>query len=141
MAESYKYEKRYWYPHMKPNDVDIWERFITTYPEYFDNCEYDVPVGSIPEFDTTVHNATGGKAELLYRKKIDVVGYKNEARTIVEIKPKAGTSSIGQILGYVELYKIEYPDRPIPAAMILTDAIMTDMQMLADKFNIKLIAI
>lgn len=139
MADLYKYEKMDFYPHMKPNDRAIWERFIEKNPEAFDKVQYDVLVGSVPAFDTTVNPSTGGNVADLYRKKIDVVGYKGAQISIIELKPEAQISSIGQLLGYVELYKKEYKPALEPFAILLTDRIMLDMQELTAKYGIKLI--
>lgn len=141
MAERFKYEKRYYYPHMMPNDVAIWERFIVAHPDYFDECEYDVPVGSGPDFDTTVNEPTGGDALKLYRRKIDVVGYKDGRLFIVEIKPRAGTSAIGQVRGYALLYKQEYNPPSDPTCMIVTDILRPDMNMLAAADGVKLMVV
>ena len=45
MQGRFKYGKLSKYPHMKPEDVAIWERFLLDYPEYFDTVDYDVSVG------------------------------------------------------------------------------------------------
>ncbi len=33
------------YPHMKPEDIAVWERFINKNPGYFDTVDYDVHLG------------------------------------------------------------------------------------------------
>ena len=48
MVELFKYGKGYWYPHMKPRDIEIWERFMLAYPDAYEQCQYDFAVGDIP---------------------------------------------------------------------------------------------
>lgn len=139
MAERFPYGQRYYYPHMKPNDVAIWERFIAANPAAFDECEYDVQVGYAPPFDPTVNDATGGDASALYKKKIDVVAFKAGQPFIIEVKPNAGHSAVGQLLGYVELYKQDYLPAAEPKAIILTDSPAPDTKLLADKYGIKIL--
>lgn len=137
---AFPFEKRGWYPHMKPADVAIWERFIDKNPGAYDTAEYDVEVGSPPPFDTVVNPETGGSVESLYKRKIDVVGTKNGNKDIIEIKPRAGTSAIGQVTAYARLYVRDFrpnaPTRPV----IITDEIGVDMPELAEAAGVILIA-
>ncbi len=126
VPENYAYGKRNSYPHMRPEDVAIWERFIDTYPEAYDYCQYDLPVGDGPEFDTLVNPESGGHSERLYKKKIDVVGFKGESIDVIELKPTAGASAIGQVKNYVRLYKRDYTPPSAIRGIILTDAMAQD---------------
>jgi len=33
------------YPHLKPEDIQVWEEFIAQNPKHFLTCDYDVCVG------------------------------------------------------------------------------------------------
>lgn len=126
MIETYKYEKRYWYPHMKPHDVEIWERFIDRNPEAYDNCQYDFWVGSLPSFDIVVNPESGGDQEGNYRKKIDVVARKDGKIDIIEVKPDATASAVGQVKRYLMLYVKEQTPSATPQAVIVTDKMSQD---------------
>ena len=141
MVEVFPFEKRNWYPHMMPADVAIWERFIEKKPNAYDNVSYDVKVGSAPEFDTTVNAESGGKAEDLYKKKIDVVGYKGAEIDIIELKPRAGQSALGQVKGYGQLYIRDYSPPEQPNLVLITDVLLPDMDFLAEAENIRLIVV
>lgn len=127
------YERRHKYPHMGPEDKAIWERFIDANPTAFDFCAYDVPVGSVPEFDTVVNGVTGGDAERLYKKKIDVLAWKGEVLFIIELKPSAGAGAIGQVTSYKALFKREYSPKEVLQAVIITDVMKPDMEFLAEE--------
>ena len=122
-----------------PRDVLIWERFITAHPAAFDAVAYDVPVGEGAAFDTTVNPDTGGNAEKLYKKKIDVVGSKGEVLYIIEVKPEAGPSALGQIKANTLLFKRDHEPRQVVQAVIITDVLKPDMQYLAQEEGINLI--
>lgn len=139
LLEFVPFEKRYKYPHMMPEDRAIWERFIDANPMAFEMCAYDVPVGSVPEFDTTVNAESGGNAEKLYKKKIDVVAFKGEVLFIIELKPKAGTGTIGQVKGYRTLFKRDYNPKQILQAMIITDEMRPDMEFLAEEERVQIL--
>jgi len=141
MDERFKYGKRYWYPHMKPADIAIWERFCDKYPDFFDECQYDLAVGTGAAFDTNVSEETGGDAATLYRRKIDVVGWKDGQCSIVEVKPRGGPSALGQVTGYVHLYEQDFKPAASPKVILLTDELLPDMTMLAAKFGVRLIIV
>lgn len=137
-VDLFKFEKGYWYPHMKPRDIEIWERFITTYPDAYDTCQYDFAVGDVPPFIATASSREGQAMGELYKLKIDVIGYKGDTIDLIEVKPDANAASIGQLLGYIELYKRdEKPTKPI-RPVIVTNTLRTNMDFLAQQQGVKL---
>lgn len=131
MRERFPYGKRNWYPHMMPADVAIWERFIELHPDAYDFVEYDVKVGSVPEFVSNNPDEAMQKQAPLYEKKIDVLAYFRTEIDIIELKPRARMSTLGQVKGYVTLYKRDYEPLEKINAVIITDALMPDMGELA----------
>jgi hypothetical protein len=141
MTENYKYEKRYKYPHLKPNDIAIWERFIDSNPTAFDTVQYDFNVGDPPPFNPLMQDGEDLNQDALYRFKIDVIGHKKDSITLIELKKDAGASSIGQIKSYKTLYiRDEQPKKPINM-WIITNIIRQNMVYLCKQENVKLIEI
>ena len=141
MAERYPYGRRYKYPHMKPNDVAIWERFIDANPTAYDFVEYDRGIGDIPAFMEQTSSPQGQAMRELYRLKIDVVGYKKNAIDLIEVKHEAGASSIGQILGYVTLFVRDVqPTLPVKP-VLLTNILRPNMEFLTQTQGVKLIVV
>lgn len=137
-TELFKFEKRYNYPHMKPRDVAIWERFISRYPDAYETCQYDFGLGDIPPFMEQTSSPQGQAMRELYKLKIDVLGFKGDTIDLIEVKPEAGASSIGQVQGYVELYKRdEKPTKPV-RAVIVTDTLKPNMDFLAQQAGVTL---
>ena len=132
------YGKRYKYPHMGPEDVAIWERFMLANPVAFEQCAYDVPVGSVPEFDTVVSPETGGNAERLYKKKIDVLALIKDVLFIIEIKPNAGASAVGQVKNYRMLFRRDYAPKQALTTAIITDRIRPDLELFAEEERVQL---
>lgn len=139
--ESYPFEKRDYYPHMKPNDVLIWHAFIDKYPASFDFVQYDVPCGSGPQFDTLINEETGGHVEKLYKRKIDVVAFKGDEITIIEVKPRAGASAVGQVKMYRKLYIQDYSPPRYPDCVIITDEEIADVREYGRDEGVKLIVV
>jgi hypothetical protein len=132
------YEHRYWYPHMSPADTEIWNRYIDANPDAFDLVAYDVAIGGGAEFDTVVSPATGGDAARLYQRRIDVFARKRNQYFVIELKPRASTSAIGQVAGYRELLKRDHPEYTGASAIIITDTLLPDMQFLAAPVGVEL---
>ncbi len=141
MSETFPFEKRHWYPHMMPYDVAIWERFIEQFPDAYDHVQYDVKVGTPPEFDTVVHEPTMGDAINLYKKKIDVIGYKGDQIDIIELKPNAGSSALGQVIGYGVLYTKEFNPPTTPKLVVITDTPKTDLGLMAHAMGVTIVVV
>lgn len=141
MIDFFKYEKRYKYPHMKPNDIEIWERFIKKYPNAYDRVQYDFHVGDPPPFNPLGDGGEDFNQDALYRLKIDVIGYKGDKIDIIEIKPDAGPSSIGQIISYVTLYaRDENPTKAL-RPVIITNSLKPNMSFLARSEGVHVIVV
>lgn len=139
IVETYPYGLRNWYPHMKPRDQAIWERFIKQFPDMYDKVGYDVPCGSVPALDTIIDGEKQTSVEKLYRKKIDVVGFKGDQIDIIELKPDADTSALGQVRGYVRDYIKDYAPATEPKAIVITDRLLPDMNFHAAEEGVMLI--
>ncbi len=135
------YELRYKYPHMAPADKAIWERFIVANPSAFDSVAYDVPVGIGTDMDTVVNPETGGDINKLYQRKIDVVAVKDGKLFVVELKPRASTAALGQVQGYVVLFKRDYQVGVPVNPVVITDELLPDMEFLAKDAKVNLVVV
>lgn len=139
VLEFVPYEKRYKYPGMAPLDKEIWERFILAHPSAFSRCAYHVAVGGGTEMDTNVNAQGGGDVNKLYQRKIDVVGETPEALVVVEVKPRASTSAIGQVKGYVRLLARDYEINQPIRAVVLTDELLPDVEFIAKEEGVQIL--
>jgi len=127
----YEYGKLAHYPHLRAKEIEIWERFIEAKPDEYDECEYDLAFGLLPPFKTVIVPDTGGDDRRVYLRRVDVVAYKGNRTDFIEIKPNAGPGAIGQIKGYITLYKgLVDPSADI-TARLLTDNARADVMILA----------
>lgn len=141
LPELRPFQIEYWYAHMKPADRKIWEKFIAEFPDAYDECRYDVHVGSIPKFvDPNPLSGSDGE-ERLYKRKIDVIAYKENEIDAIELKPRAGSSAIGQVLMYRDLFIKEYKPGRFVRPVIITDVSDTDVLAFAEKAGVKMILI
>lgn len=126
------------YPHMKPEDVAVWQRLIENNPGFFDSVDYDVPVGEgapqNPEHPANI--SYDGK--ILTQKKIDAVCYTSGATFIVEIGPIADMRKLGQILTYLKLYGQTYPGASNVIGMVVCGAVERELEPMFAEHNIML---
>lgn len=95
---------------MKPIDVHLWEEFIEQHPAFYEWCEYDVLVGNGVIAGDVEADPYAKSFQMLTQKKIDVVAYKGDAITIIEVKPLSGSAALGQLIGYKKLWHEANPD-------------------------------
>lgn len=135
------YERLYKYAHMSPNDVQIWERFISAYPDRYTTVTYDFALGTVPVSASPDLGEIGGRSARLYQKRIDVLAESEGETHIIEVKPKAGASALGQVLSYAELYKqfVDPSAKTVP--IIVTDTVGTDMALLAHAMGVTLVIV
>src|SRR3990167_6331851 len=95
MAGRFKYEKLSFYRHMGPQDAALWNRFIETFPNEYEQIDYDVWVGegAIPA-DEAVGNVFKTNQKELTKKRIDVVAYRENGEIdCIELRPRAGSTA------------------------------------------------
>lgn len=141
MSPKYPPEKLHKYPHLMVGDIRVWEQYLGTVEPEFDSFDYDVHVGEgvkpSDDWDETIKTM----ALALSEKRIDVLGWKNNVPTIIEVKPSASLSAIGQVLCYRELYSSRYPGVVRPLLMIVTDFEMPDIRKLCFSFGIRFVVV
>lgn len=137
MTGKYIYGLQSWYPHLKPNDVHLWEKFIRGNPDFFETVDYDVVVGDgvvVGDVETDVYAKSFKK---LTQKKIDVVGYRENQIWIVEVKPFAGSSALGQLLSYRLLFDESSLSGEIVEMMIVTNECKAEYRRIFESHNIR----
>jgi len=79
--------------------------------------------------------------ETLTKKRIDAVGHRANKIEIIEVKPNASNSAIGQALAYATLYGKENPGATPIEMVIVTDREVPDMNFLCAQFGIRYVII
>lgn len=126
---------------MRDFEIGLIERFIDKFPDAYDEVIYSYPVGSPPPFDPIVNQATEGSADYLYRRKIDILGFKGNDIDILEVKKQAGTSAIGQVKGYRTLYVRDEKPNVKVGCKIITDIASKDLYDVAFAEDVKIIVV
>jgi hypothetical protein len=125
--ELYDFGKLNWYPHMMPEDVAVWERFIESRPNAYETCYYDFPVGSVPDYVANDPDVDMASMEKLYKKKIDVVAFDGAGIDIIELKPACTMSTVGQVKGYKHFYMRDIRPPKEPRVVVICGAASRDV--------------
>jgi len=136
MEGKFNYEKRHKYPHLLGDDKIIWNKFIELHPNRFNTVDYDLHVGTGMETPEMADIKITDQWRNLTKKRIDVVGWKNQQPTIIEVKKRVGLDTLGQVLGYRFLYKKMFPESSSPALLIICGSIGPDDILVLNEFHI-----
>lgn len=127
------------YPHMQPEDVAVWERFIDQNPDFFDRCDYDVPVGQGRNIDENLPVNIQRMGTTLTQKKIDVVAYVDDQVFVIELKPVANARGLGQCIMYRMMYMQEHPDDTDVTVLIICAEVEPEMEQVYAASNVGII--
>lgn len=141
MREIFPYKPRNKYPHMSVADTQIWNRFLAKFPDEYDRVQYDFHVGDPPPFNPLLDDGTDANQDMLYKFRLDVIGHKGEDVDLIEVKPMAGASAIGQITSYKTLYERDEEPKGRVNMVIVTDTLKPNMDFLCTQSGIRLIIV
>lgn len=131
-----EYKKFLRYPRLMPADVSIWERFIDQNPTFFSEVEYDFKVGAGRDYSRYPEGSLKHGAEKHSQKRIDVVGFRGDMVWIIELKPSAGFSAVGQVLGLAALFREVVPTTRRVLATIITNEEIPDVRSFCSKMGV-----
>lgn len=127
------------YPHMAKNDAVLWERFLDAYGPYFLRFAYDVALGGfLPAGDDADRDTRVGY-QYSSALKIDALGERTDDLWVIEVRPRAGVSSIGAALCYTVHASLDplavKPLQPV----VVTDLCSPDIQLCAEALEVLVI--
>ena len=129
------------YPHMFPGDVAVWERFLDKYGEIYTGFQYDMMCGVECEQFPRWEEPYRKDAAVLSRLRIDAVGFRSDGIDIIEVKPRAGSQAIGQVITYVDHYVNDYKPNLRVRGVIVTGEEDRNIPPIADKLGIAYIVV
>lgn len=117
------------YPHLLPDDMPVWERYLAAYPNLYDVIEYDVQVGFGTPPPPDIPPEIEKDRRHLTRRRIDAVAHTGGWVTLIEITRLADLKAIGQLITYPILYRITYqPHKPI-RMLLVAEKLNTDIDL------------
>lgn len=120
------FENRF-YPHLLPQDIEVWKRFLSAHANEYNSFEYDLRVGAGRDPGEDYEQNIRTMAISLSQRRIDAVGHRNGSIDIIEITTRAGLTAIGQLQVYPNLYKrLHNPTMPI-SPLLVAERIQDDI--------------
>lgn len=126
---------------MSVADTEIWNRFLAKFPDAYERVQYDFHVGNPPPFNPLMDNDEDKNQDMLYKLRIDVLGHNGANIDIIEVKPNASASAIGQVKSYKSLYERDEEPKGKVNMVIITDAQKPNMDFLTAQEGVKLIIV
>lgn len=125
------------FPRMSSEDVAIWKKFLLLFGNRYTTFDYDFKVGT--GSDPGIEIAENFRQDFidLSRKRIDAIGYQSDGVSIFEVKPRAGTQALGQLITYRSLYEKDHPENFIKETAVVCAFITEEEINLYNSFNIK----
>lgn len=124
------------YPHMMPEDTDVWTRFLKERHLNITKVWYDVRVGSMVFMGPEASEMETRIAAGLTRKRIDAVVEVAGETWVIEVKPYANMYAVGQVITYVRLFEQEYEHIGELRAVIVCDDYDSDLVEEFDEFEV-----
>ncbi len=135
------YGTRYRYPHMLPEETDIWQRFMEKNPGRYDSVDYDFRVGSGAPVPPGEDKNQARMITMLSQKRIDVLAWVGEQPTIIELKRRVGLGTMGQVIGYKKLFTKYFPAFPVPHTLVICESISEDDRYVVEGAGIRVVEV
>lgn len=126
------------YPHLLPQDINVWEQFLAEHGHKYSQFDYDVRVGRGRDPGARHDPNIRRMAVNLSMRRIDAVGHRPGFFDIIEITTVAGIHAIGQMQVYPLLFAQTFkPLKPLRSLLVCRE-LGTDVTLAIEKLNILL---
>lgn len=129
------------YPHMLAREERIWDAYLEQYGTPPGRIEYDVHLGQGAAVEEEWPEWMKKMVKALSCKRADVIAETAMEVRIFEVKPRAGLSAVGQLLGYEALwFKQRGSWKPVTLVCVCED-VAPDMEDVFDYYKIEVVQV
>ena len=129
------------YPHLSALDSQLWDNYLALGDHGYLSVQYDVPVGEPIDASLLTLPKNLYMEARLSAHRIDIVATAKDHIDIIECKPRAGTTALGQLIIYSQLYQSSYnPTLPL-RLLLITNQIDHDIHTIYAAQNIKVVEV
>lgn len=114
------------FPHLLPQDVEIWLKFLNSPANIYSHFDYDVRVGDGRDPGTDFSEANRELGIMLSQRRIDAVGHHQSHLAIIEITRNAGLKALGQLIAYPVLYQLKFKPEKALKPILVAETMQTD---------------
>ena len=115
------------YAHLLPKDTEIMTRYLRQWGKRLEAIAYDVHVGEGIDVGTEYPPEIVRMTSSISRMRLDALARQDGKYIIIEAKPSAGVTAIGQVLSYFYLIADSYPTIKPLKMLIVTDFLRPDV--------------
>ena len=115
------------YPHLLDQDAPVLTAYLKENGTRYSGVQFDVRIGTGRDPGQDFPENIRQMALDLSRRRIDALGQKPSSVDIIEVTGAAGTTTLGQLIAYKELYIKEYKPATPPTLVLAARSIQTDM--------------
>ena len=126
---------------MSAEDGAIWFRFRDEYAKEFKQFYFSCRVGDPILEGLELEEDMLRVVSAVSRRRIDVIGEKDNEWWIIELRKHAGPGAIGSVLTYKTLWDEDPPDDRLTAAVIVTDYTDKNLVRVCSKLNIAMLVV
>lgn len=126
---------------MPGGDYGVWKLFLDLHGNEWSDYAYDIELHGNTRPIIDPDPALTRLWSRVTAKRIDAIGFRASGLTLFEVRHNAAWQSLGQLLGYRELFALDYPTEQIEQSIILTDAIDAAIRATAERYGLKIMLI
>jgi len=115
------------YPGLLPREILVLRAWLKLHEAEYDRFDFNVRLGEGFDPGPTYPENIRSMAKQNTQKRVDAVGYKSDAVTLIEVKDRAGFSAVGQLVGYLHLWQAANPLKPKPVLLMVANRIADDL--------------
>ncbi|SRR5712692_300512 len=115
------------YPGLHPAEVPILRAWLALHEKEYERFNFNVRVGGGDDLGPTYTDAQRAQWRANTQKRIDAVGYNGTQPTIIEVKDRAGSSALGELLLYAHLFAQQFGGLAAPRLVLVTNLLQPDM--------------
>ncbi len=127
--------ERDYYPALLPREIEILKAWLKDHEREYERFEFNVRAGQGIDPGPSYSDADRAQFKLNTKKRIDAVAYRGNSVTIIEVKDRAGTTALGEILSYETLYALDHGGTPI-RLLLVTNVLQADMAIVFAQFGV-----
>lgn len=136
------------FPGLIPIESLLWRVWLETHEQDYDRFEYNVHVGKginiaprALEDDAELQAKIQKQFLQATQKKIDALGFRADAMTIIEVEERPGTRALGQLLLYRELLHDLRPPTAPTNLILVARRLGTDMRAAFERNGIEIFSV
>lgn len=107
--------------------IDLWKQWLRLYQDKFETFEYNVRVGQGLDPGPNATDEMRAMWKAVTTKRIDVVANRQDQTWVIEIEPRPGARTLGQLVLYTDLLPKFYPVRPMLMSALVAQYVGFDM--------------